>query len=183
MAAKATILKAELQVTDLDRHYYASHALTLAQHPSETETRLLVRLIAFAMHADERLTPAGGISTEDEPDFWHLDDTGSIRLWLQVGLPDERLLRKASGRSDEVVLYAYGGRKAEAWRQDNATALARLSKLTIWYLPEDECEALLPLVERTMRLGATIQDGHLLLAGDKASVELTPQLWQRGQAG
>ena len=82
-----------------------------------------------------------------------------------------------------MVLYTYGGRKAEAWRQDNAAALARLSKLTIWYLPEDECEALLPLVERTMRLGATIQDGHLLLAGDKASVELTPQLWQRGQAG
>ncbi|MGL4188542.1 MAG: YaeQ family protein [Sphaerotilus sulfidivorans] len=183
MAIRSTVHKADLSIADMDRHHYADHSLTLARHPSETEERLMVRLVAFAMHADERLTPAGGISTEDEPDFWHLDDTGSIRLWLQVGLPDERLLRKASGRSDEVVLYAYGGRKAEAWRQDNAAALARLSKLTIWYLPEDECEALLPLVERTMRLGATIQDGHLLLAGDKASVELTPQLWQRGQAG
>ena len=126
MAIRSTVHKADLSIADMDRHHYADHSLTLARHPSETEERLMVRLVAFAMHADERLTPAGGISTEDEPDFWHLDDTGSIRLWLQVGLPDERLLRKASGRSDEVVLYAYGGRKAEAWRQDNATALARL---------------------------------------------------------
>jgi uncharacterized protein YaeQ len=183
MALRSTIHKADLSVADIDRNHYADHSLTLARHPSETEERLMVRLVAFVLHADERLTPAGGLSTEDEPDFWRLDDTGSIQQWIQVGLPDERLLRKASGRSDEVVLVTYGGRKAEVWRQDNAAALARLSKLTVWYLPEDGCEALLALVERTMRLGATIQDGHLLLAGEKGSVEITPVLWQRRDDG
>ena len=96
MAAKATIFKAELQVTDLDRHYYASHALTLAQHPSETETRLLVRLIAFALHADERLEFGRGLSDEDEPALWRRDYTGAIEQWIELGQPDESRLRNLS---------------------------------------------------------------------------------------
>jgi uncharacterized protein YaeQ len=178
MAIRSTVHKAELSIADIDRHHYADHAFTLARHPSETEERLMVRLVAFAMHAHERLVPAGGISTEDEPDFWRVDDTGAIQQWIQVGLPDERLLRKASGRSDEVVLVTYGGRKAEVWRQENAAALHKLRKLTVWCLAEEECEALQPLVERTMRLGVTIQDGRLLFAGDKGSAEVTPVRWQ-----
>ena len=182
MAIRSTVHKAELSIADIDRHHYADHALTLARHPSETEERLMVRLVAFAMHAHERLLPAGGLSTDDEPDFWRSDDTGVIQQWIEVGLPDERMLRKASGRSDEVVLVAYGGRKAEVWRSENASALAKLRKLTLWFVPEDECEALQTLVERTMRLGVTIQDGHLLFAGDKGSVEVTPVLWQGDKA-
>lgn len=178
MAIRSTVHKAELSIADIDRHHYADHALTLARHPSETEERLMVRLVAFAMHAHERLAPAGGISTEDEPDFWRIDDTGAIEQWVQVGLPDERLLRKASGRSDAVVLVTYGGRKAEVWRTENAAALAKLRKLTVWFIPEAECEALQTLVERTMRIGVTIQDGRLLFAGDKSSAEVAPVLWQ-----
>lgn len=178
MAIRSTIHKAELSIADIDRHHYADHALTLARHPSETEERLMVRLVAFAMHAHERLIPAGGLSTEDEPDFWRCDDTGSIQQWIEVGLPDERMLRKASGRSDEVVLITYGGRKAEIWRTENAAALTKLRKLTLWFITEVDREALQTLVERTMRLGVTIQDGHLLFAGDKGSVEVTPVLWQ-----
>ena len=104
MAANATIYKAELQVTDLDRHYYASHALTLAQHPSETETRLLVRLLAFALHADERLEFGRGLSDEDEPALWRRDYTGTIEQWIELGQPDEARLRKASGRAAQVVV-------------------------------------------------------------------------------
>lgn len=182
MAIRSTVHKAELSIADIDRYYYADHALTLARHPSETEERLMVRLVAFAMHAHERLLPAGGLSTEDEPDFWRVDDTGVIQQWIEVGLPDERMLRKASGRSDEVVLITYGGRKAEVWRSENASALAKLRKLTMWFITEADCEALQTLVERTMRIGVTIQDGHLLFAGEKNSVEVTPVLWQGDKA-
>ena len=62
MAPKATVHKAELQISDVDRHYYATHALTLAQHPSETAERVMVRLLAYAMFAHERLAFGRGLS-------------------------------------------------------------------------------------------------------------------------
>jgi uncharacterized protein YaeQ len=98
MALKATVVKAELQVSDMDRHYYASHNLTLAQHPSETDERLMVRLLAFALNADERLEFGKGLSSDDEPDLWRRDYTGDIELWIDLGQPDESRIRKASGR-------------------------------------------------------------------------------------
>ena len=109
MALKATIFKANLQVNDLDRHYYTLHALTMAQHPSETDERLMVRLLAFALHADEALEFGKGLSS-DEPTLWQKDATGLIDLIIEIGLPDEQLLRRYCGRAKQVVVYAYGGR-------------------------------------------------------------------------
>jgi uncharacterized protein YaeQ len=179
MAIRSTIHKAEVSVADIDRGYYADHALTLARHPSETEERMMVRILAFAMHAQERLVLAGDISTDDEPALWHKDDTGVIRQWIEVGLPDERVLRKACGRADQVVLLAYGGRKAEAWWVDNQGALARHRNLSVSFLPEEPCKALAALAERSMRLGITLQDGHVLVSGALGSVEIEPQVWQK----
>src|SRR6516164_945881 len=109
MALKSTIFKATVQISDLDRHYYAEHALTIARHPSETDERMMVRLVAFVLNADERLEFGKGLSTDDEPDLWLRDLTGAVEAWIEVGLPDERRLRRASGRSEVVKLYAYGG--------------------------------------------------------------------------
>src|SRR6478672_11253035 len=106
MAPKATVVKAELQVSDMDRHYYASHNLTLAQHPSETEERLMVRLLAFALYADERLEFGRGLSDEDEPALWRRDYTGEIEQWIELGQPDESRIRKASGRAAQVARVA-----------------------------------------------------------------------------
>jgi uncharacterized protein YaeQ len=179
MAIRSTIHKAEVSVADIDRGYYADHALTLARHPSETEERLMVRILAFALHAHDRLVLAGDISTDDEPALWHKDDTGVIRHWIEVGLPDERVLRKACGRADQVELLAYGGRKAEAWWVDNQGALARHRNLSVRFLPEEASKALAGLAERSMRLGITVQDGHVLVSGAKGSAELEPQVWQK----
>ena len=110
MALKATIFKADLSIADMDRNYYADHALTLARHPSETDERMMVRLAAFALNAHERLAFGGGISTEDEPALWRRDLTGAIEQWIDVGLPEARDLRRACGRASEVIVYAYGGR-------------------------------------------------------------------------
>lgn len=179
MAAKATIYKAELQVTDLDRHYYASHALTLAQHPSETETRLLVRLLAFALHADERLEFGRGLSDEDEPALWRRDYTGAIEQWIELGQPDESRLRKASGRAAQVVVVGYGGQAAEAWWKRNAVALARLRNLTVIELDDAEVAEASGLLARGMRVTAMIQDGELQLMDADRSVTLRPRLRMR----
>jgi uncharacterized protein YaeQ len=178
MAIRSTIYKAELSVADIDRGYYADHALTLARHPSETEERLMVRILAFAMNAHERLTLAGDISTDDEPALWRRDDTGVIQQWIEVGLPDERVLRKACGRADEVVLLAYGGRKAEAWWADNKNTLARHRNLHVSFLPEASCEAITALCERSMRLGFTLQDGQWLVSSAKGTAEVESEVWQ-----
>ncbi len=176
MAIRSTVHKADLSIADMDRHHYADHSLTLARHPSETEERLMVRLVAFAMHADERLTPAGGISTEDEPDFWHLDDTGSIRLWLQVGLPDERLLRRAAGRADEVIVLAYGGRTVDIWWQKDQATLSRLQNLRVLALSSEDSKAMAALAERNMDLGCTIQDGLIWLSAGETTLSIQPRV-------
>ncbi|WP_330947697.1 YaeQ family protein [Thermomonas sp. LB-4] len=176
MAANATIYKVELQVTDLDRHYYASHALTLAQHPSETEIRLLVRLLAFALHADERLEFGRGLSDEDEPALWRRDYTGDILQWIELGQPDESRLRKASGRAAQVVVVGYGGQAADAWWKRNAPALARLRNLTVMELDDAAVAAATPLLERGMRVTAMIQDGELQLMDAARSISMRPRM-------
>jgi uncharacterized protein YaeQ len=174
MALRATVYRADLTVSDLDRGVYGQHALTLARHPSETEERLMVRLLAFALHADAALAFGRGLSTEDEPDLWQRDATGTIERWIDVGLPDERALRKACGRAREVVVLAYGARRVDVWWSDNAAALARLANLRVLTLTDAETDALQALAARTMALTCTIQDGHVWLAGERATIELAP---------
>ncbi len=172
MALKATIYKASLNVSDMDRHYYAEHGLTIARHPSETDERMMVRVVAFALFADERLEFGRGLSTEDEPALWLRDYDGTVRLWIEVGLPDERILRKACSRAERVVLLAYGGRAVGVWWENNRSALSRLDKLQVLELPQAACEGLPGLVERSMQLQATIQDGVLWLSGEGGTVEI-----------
>lgn len=177
MALRSTIYKAELSVADIDRGHYADYALTVARHPSETEERLMVRLLAFALNAEEGLALAGDISTDDQPALWRRDDTGEIKQWIEVGLPDERVLRKAAGRADEVFVLAYGARKAEVWWSDNKNTLARHRNLRVSFLSEEDCNALTALIDRSMRLSFTVQDGHVLVSGAKGTAELNPVVW------
>jgi uncharacterized protein YaeQ len=174
VALKATIFKAELQVSDLDRGHFATHALTLARHPSETDERMMVRLLAFALNADDRLEFGRGLSAEGEADLVKRDLTGAIELWIDVGLPDEREVRKAAGRAREVKVYTYGGRGAALWWEQNRAALARLSNLTVIDIPEEVTDAVGAYAARTMRLDCTIQEGQLWLshAGDTLHFEL-----------
>jgi uncharacterized protein YaeQ len=174
MAPKATVVKAELQVTDMDRHYYASHNLTLAQHPSETVERLMVRLLAFALHADERLEFGRGLSDEDEPALWRRDYTDAIEQWIELGQPDESRIRKACGRAQQVVVVNYSGHAADVWWSKNSTALARLKNLTVLDIDAGSVAAVLALLDRGMRLTAMIQDGELQLMDTTRTVALRP---------
>lgn len=172
MAIKATIFKANLQIADMERHYYQDHALTLARHPSETDERMMVRLLAFALHAHEYLEFGQGMTADDEADLWQKDLTGAIELWIDVGLPDEKLIRKACGRASRVVVYAYGGRTADMWFAQNSGQFERLRNLTVINLPVESTRALARLAQRTMNLQCTIQDGQVWLGDGNESVQV-----------
>jgi len=175
MASNATIFKATLQISDMDRQYYQDHALTLARHPSETDERMMVRLLAFALHAHETLAFGRGLSTEEEPALWHKDLTGAIDLWIEVGQPEEKTIRRACGRAKQVCIYTYGGRGADQWWEKNLVALARLNNLAVMNLPVDGSRALATLAQPSMQLQCTIQDGQIWMADgeNSAQIELT----------
>jgi len=172
MAIKATIFKANLQIADMERHYYQDHALTLARHPSETDERLMVRLLAFALHAHEYLEFGQGMTNDEEADLWRKDLTGSIELWIDVGIPDEKLIRKACGRASQVMVYCYGGRVADMWFAQNSAQFERQKNLTIINLPFSSTQALAKLAQRSMNLQCTIQDGQVWLGDGDASVQV-----------
>jgi uncharacterized protein YaeQ len=176
MALKATIFKAVLQIADIDRNYYADHALTIARHPSETDERMMVRVLAFARHAHEALLFGKGLSTDDEPDLWQMDLTGAIALWIDVGLPDEKRTRRACGRAGEVFIYSYGGRGADLWWEQTREKLDRTSNLTVINVPFAATQALAKLAQRTMELQCTIQEGQIWIADADHRVEVDLQV-------
>ena len=170
MALKSTIFKVDLQVADLDRGHFADYTLTVARHPSETDERMMVRLLAFALYAGQDLSFGKGISTDDEPALWEVDPAGVIRLWIEVGLPDETRIRKASHKADRAVLLTYGGRAVDMWWKANGDALKRFTNLEVWQLSSEEGAALAGLAQRNMKLACTIQEGTIYLEG----LELKP---------
>lgn len=178
MALKSTIFKAELQVADLDRGHYGTYPLTIARHPSENDARMMLRLLAFALFADERLEFGKGISSDDEPALWQKDLTGEVERWIELGEPEERLLRRAAGRAREVVLITYGGNASVVWWQKNGNALAALSNLTVLRVTPDECAALATLAERGMQIQATMQDGGVMLTNGVSVVDVHPEWLQ-----
>ena len=172
MALRATIFKAALQIADMGRNYYHDHALTIARHPSETDARMMVRLLAFALHAHERLSFGKGLSSDDEPDLWQKDLTGAIEAWIDVGLPDEKRIRKACGRAAQVFVYSYGGHGAGTWWDQIGGKLERAGNLTVMRLSVATSQALAGLARRNMRLYCTIQDGQIWLADETDTVEV-----------
>ena len=171
MALRATIFKADLQVSDMDRQYYADHAFTLARHPSETDERMMVRVLAFALHAHEALVFGKGLSTDDEPDLWQKDLTGAIDLWIEVGQPDEKRILKACGRSTQVVVYSYSS-TSNIWWNQMGSKVERARNLRVMNVPSEAGLALARLAQRTMRLQCTIQDGQIWFSAGEETVQI-----------
>jgi uncharacterized protein YaeQ len=171
MALNATIIKAGLQMADMDRHYYQSHALTLAQHPSETAERLVLRLVVFALHASETLAFTKGLSTDDEPDLWQKSLTGDIELWIELGQPSDKRIRKACGRSQHVVVYSYG-RSADPWWKQIQAQLVRFDNLSVYHVSQETVKALAPFYSRHIEMQVNIQDGDIAVHGKGESVNV-----------
>ena len=186
MAIKSTIFKASLQIADIDHAYYADHALTLARHPSETDERMMVRLVALALHAhklqsvcagDGTLAFGAGLSDPDEPDVWLRDFTGRTRLWIEVGQPEEKALIKACGKADEVVLYCFS-HAAEIWWRGVESKLSRPQNLSVFRVPTDSSHALRAVAQRSMQLQATIQENTLMLGDGAVNLDIEPVRWK-----
>ncbi|MDX8407197.1 MAG: YaeQ family protein [Mariprofundaceae bacterium] len=181
MAIKSTIFKAELQITDMDRNYYQDHQLIIARHPSESDERMMVRLLAFALHASPTLQLCKGISTDNEPDIWQKSLSDEIEIWIDLGQPDEKRIRKACGRADQVFIYNYQGRSGEVWWQQQSSKLARFDNLSVLSLDDAAVARLGRMAQRAMRLQCTIQDGQVFLTNGELSAEVSAEVWK--QAG
>ena len=175
MAANATIYKALLNIANMDSHYYAEHNLTMAKHPSETDLRLMVRLVAFILNADEALEFCKGISQEDEPDLWKKSLGGEIELWIDLGQPDEKRIKKACGRSENVIIYTYQEGMAASWWKQIQTSLTRFTNLQVIHLVIHGDIA--DLTKRAMSLQANISDNELTLMDNEHSVVIREKNW------
>jgi len=182
MALKATIFKADLQIADMDRNYYQPHLLTMARHPSEMDERLMVRLLAFAVHADEALSFTKGLSSDDEPDLWLKSLSNEIELWIDIGQPDEKRIRKACGRAKQVAVYCYSSRSAAIWWEQNSSKLQRFDNLRVVNIQNDASKLLANLAQRNMQLQCTIEDGQVWLADDVQTVQVDLAVWKSWNA-
>ncbi len=175
MAIKATIHKVLLNIANMDSHYYAEHTLTMAKHPSENDFRLMVRLVAFILNANEELVFCKGISQEDEPDLWQKSLGGDIKLWIDLGQPDEKRIKKACGRSEKVIIYTYQEGMATSWWKQIETSLTRFSNLQVVHLHIDGDIEL--LAKRSMAIQANITDNELTLIDEEHSVLIREKVW------
>ncbi len=178
MALKATIFKAEIQIADMDRNHYQSYPLTLARHPSETDERMLLRIVAFALNAHERLGFCKGISTDDEPDLWRKSLSDEIELWIELGQPDEKRIRRACGRARQVIVYPYAERSAAVWWQQNGADYRRFDNLSVIKLSTSGDVALSELAQKNMNLTCTIQEGQVWLSDGVRDVTLEQAVWK-----
>jgi uncharacterized protein YaeQ len=178
MAQNATIYKVELSVSDMDRNYYETHKLTLAKHPSETDERLMVRIVAFALNATAQLEMTKGLSTDDEPDIWQKSLSGEIDLWVALGLPSEKVIRQSSAKAGKVIVYPYGGRPAEIWWDKVKNSTTRFENLEVIGFSEKETAELAKLASRAMKLQINIQDGDVMVGLGDTIVYVTPQRWK-----
>jgi uncharacterized protein YaeQ len=179
MAIKAIIYKANLQIADMDRNVYVDHAVTIARHPSETDERMMVRVLALALNlpADPNhgmLELAKDLWDVDEPALWHKDLTGEIKHWVDVGQPDDKRLLRASGRADRVSVYSFSG-STPIWWAALANKITRADNIAMWQIESTQSQALASLAQRSMQLQLSVQDGTVYLGNGEQSAEITPQ--------
>lgn len=167
MALKPTIYKASLNLVDMNRDVYTTEKLTLALHPSETEIRMMVRLLAYALNYDEDLQFSKGLSATDEPDLWVIRPEGSVACWIEVGQASSDRLRKAVSRADQIKLYAYGS-EVDIWWGKYQEEMSGLPKTKVYRFDADEVEALPEICSRNMELTITLSEEQIFIAsGDQ----------------
>lgn len=171
------MFKAEVQVSDMERGHYQTYNLTLARHPSETDERLMVRLLAFTLNADAALCFTKGLSTDDEPELWRKSLSDEIESWIELGQLDEKRLRRACGLAKQVIVYLYAEKSANVWWSQQQDMVRRFSNLRIAMLTVVGDTRLESLAQRNMSLHATVQDNQVWLSDDQRTVTIDVQEW------
>ena len=172
MAINSTIFKADIQITDLDRNYFEGHNLTLARHPSENDERMMIRLLAFAKHAHEYMGFTKGLCADDEPELWQKSLSDEIDVWIDLGQPDEKRIRKACGRSKQVFIYTYNTRSALIWWEQVKNKLSRFENLQVLVVPDDAVTSMGKMAKRNMQLQYMIQDGEVMFSNGEDSISI-----------
>jgi len=172
MAQPATIYRVNIHLSNIDRGLYESLQCTVARHPSETEERLLARILAYALYYDPELTFTKGVGAGDEPDLWIKGPDGRVRQWIEVGLPDAERLIKASRHSEQVVLCAYGTARS-VWEKQQLSKLTGISNLTVISLDQAFLGQLSKRLQRVITWSLTVTEGSLYLAVDGETIEST----------
>ena len=176
MALKATIFKADVSISDMDRQYYQSHHLTVARHPSETDARMMLRIVAFILNASDTLEFTKGLSEVDDPDLWQKSLTDEIELWLELGQPSEQRIKKGCNQAKCMKIYSYADNGFETWWSKEKNKVWVRENLQVITVDASLAEQLSALVDRNMQIQATIQDGQVWLMIGETSVELVPDL-------
>lgn len=177
MAIKATVIKLDLTISNMDKAYYQQHTLTMAQHPSETEQRLILRAVAFALFAREGLNFTKGLSEDSEPDLWQRDLIDDIELWIDLGQPDEKRIRKACHRSKQAVVISYGDNAGRLWWKGIENKARNFNNLSVYHISTEKYKNLGQFMQRHLELNASIQDGELWLSDTKQGLHIVPEKW------
>ncbi len=175
MAIKSTIYKADIQISNMDTYYFESHNLTIARHPSESVERMMIRILAFALHANEYMAFTKGLNADDEPELWQKSLSDEIEVWIDLGQPDEKRLRKACGRAKKVYIFTYNYRSALVWWEQIKNKLSRFDNLTIVAITDESFTAMGEMAKRSMQLQYMIQDGEVLLTNGESSLTIMPE--------
>lgn len=170
MALKPTIYKLKLALSDLDREVYESFTLTVARHPSETLERMMVRVLAFCLNAQEHLVFCKGLSDTEEPDLWCHSLDGKLKLWIDVGEPTVERIKKATRVAEAVRVYCFNN-KANTWWDLNATAFCALPA-AVFQFQWNEIQKLTKLADRTMDVSVTVTDGSTYVATARGECEV-----------
>lgn len=177
MAIKATIYKAKIEISNCDQNYFNNHDLTISCHPSETQQRMMVRILAFALYASSSLSFTKGLCADDEPELWDKNLCGEIEQWISLGQVDEKQVRKSLGRSKQVVIFTHAGNKSITWWKKNQSAFEQLDNLQIIHIKPEDVNAMQALVARNMNLQYTIQDGIVWLSNAQDTIMIEPEIW------
>ena len=177
MAIKSTVIKLNLTISDMDRDYYQQHNLTMAQHPSETERRLILRTIAFTLFGREDLQFTKGLSEDSEPDLWQKNLIDDIELWIDLGQPDEKRIRKSCHKAKQVIILSYGDNAASMWWKSVESKAKGFKNLSVYHISTEQYNTLDLLMQRHLELNASIQDGELWLSDNEHSLHITPSKW------
>lgn len=175
MALKATIFKVDLSISDMDKHYYADHSLTIARHPSESDKRMMLRIIAFAFNAHEQLEFTKGLSDVDTPDLWQKSYSDEIELWIELGQPSEQRIKKGCNQAQQMQVYSYDNNAFDEWWKKEQNALNMRKNLSIATVSYEAMEQLANLVTRQMHIQVTIQDRQACFNVNDETLEISLQ--------
>ncbi|MCQ4273633.1 YaeQ family protein [Pseudomonas kuykendallii] len=178
MALQATTYKVEINLTDLDRSVYDTARFTVARHPSETEERLVVRLIAYLLWYGELLSFGRGLSDVDEPALWEKSLDDRVLHWIEVGQPDAERITWCSRRAERFSLVAYGNLRV--WQSKVLDGVRSLKNINVVALPQEALETVARDLPRSINWAVMISEGTLFITDENGQHELQLE-WLAGE--